>query len=87
MTGIEKYFFIASFFISTLFLPWWVSVVLGVVLLAFWQTYVSVLAGALLMDIVFGAPLIGLGTTTHLYMYIFCGLAVVTLILNRAMLE
>ena len=87
MNQIVKFLFIASFFISTVFLPWWFSVILAVALLSVWQAYVSVIAGALVLDILFGSPLVAFGGFVYLYTAIFLILVAFTFFLNRAMLE
>lgn len=83
----SRIFVIASYGISVVFLPWWVSVILGVFILAIWQAYVSVLLGAVLLDVLFGSPMYVFSDFAYLYTAIFGLLAVVTLVLSRTMLE
>ena len=87
MTQLGKIFVIGAFFVSVVYLPWWVTVFLAVVLLAVWQAYVSVILGALLLDIVFGAPVTAFTGFSYLYTLTFSLLAGVTFFLNRSMLE
>lgn len=87
MNSLNKFLFIISFFLSVLFLPWWVSVFFGVVLLAVWRAYVSVILGAIILDVVFGIPLAAFGGFAYLYTLIFVTLSVIVLFLHKAMLE
>lgn len=87
MNGLNKFLFIISFFLSVLFLPWWVSVFFGVVLLAVWRAYVSVILGAIILDVVFGSPLAVFGGFAYVYTLIFVTLSVLVLFLHKAMLE
>jgi K+-sensing histidine kinase KdpD len=87
MTQLGKIFVIVAYGISIIFLPWWVSVALAVILLGVWQAYASVIVGALLLDIVFGAPLFAFSGFSYLYTLIFVVLVAVTFVLARAMLE
>ena len=74
MNDLNKFLFIASFFVSVLFLPWWVSVFIAVILLAEWRAYVSVILGAVMLDVIFGSPLTLLGGFAYLYTGIFVAL-------------
>lgn len=87
MKELNKIFFIVSFFISAVYLPWWFTVILGVMLLSVWNAYVSVILGALLLDMLFGSPLTSFGGFAYLYTAVFATLAALVLFLNRTMLE
>lgn len=87
MRELTKYLFIIAFFVSVVYLPWWLSALIALLLLSVWRAYVSVIVGALCMDILFGSPLVAFGGFAYLYTAIFSILALMTLVLNRAMLE
>lgn len=87
MTQIGKFFILSAYGISVVFLPWWVSVFLGVILLAVYRAYFSVIGGAFLLDIAFGGPLAAFAGFSYLYTFIFIGLALVSFMLSRMMIE
>ncbi|MBX9765075.1 hypothetical protein K2X83_00335 [Patescibacteria group bacterium] len=87
MTQLAKILIIVSYGVSILFLPWWVSVVLAVLLLGVWQAYVSVILGAVTLDVLFGSQLAAFSGFSYVYTAIFCILALCTFVLSRAMLE
>jgi putative Ca2+/H+ antiporter (TMEM165/GDT1 family) len=87
MSELAKYFFIISFFISVVYLPWWVTVSIAIVLLSVWRTYATVMLGALCLDILFGSPLAAFGGFAYLYTAIFALLVFLSFFLNRTMLE
>lgn len=87
MKELVKYFFIIALFVSVVYLPWWLSVGIALVLLSVWRAYVSVILGALCIDILFGSPLLAFGGFAYLYTAIFSALTLMTLFLSRAMIE
>lgn len=82
-----KYALSAAFILSAAFMPWWLVVVLAVVLLAEWQSFVIVVAGGMLRDLLFGAPQPALFGFSMLYTLIFGALALLAWYLHRHMLE
>ncbi len=78
---------LATFFFSIIYLPWWVSLACALYLLAFYSAFVSVFVGAVLLDLVYGAPLHTFSGFSFLYTAIMTLLIVVTAFLQRSMLE
>ena len=76
-----------AFFASILFLPWFVTVALGVVLIAWYQAYLSVLIGGVLLDSMFGAPIAALGSFSFIYTALFACLSAVSYVLRRRVME
>lgn len=74
-----------AFFLSVMALPWWVTLAIGIVLLALWRSYGVVLVGGILMDLLF-APF-GSMAYTYLYTTLFLALAIAAWYLERMMLE
>lgn len=69
-----KVAFVALFFLSILFAPWWLTVPLGIIiLLEPWGMPVAVFGGVL-VDVLFGTPIASLGGFAYLYTLLFvCG--------------
>lgn len=75
------------YFLSVFTLPWWALIVLGVLLIAYYEAYVSVLIGAFLFDTLYGVPMIQLFNFSYLYTAIFVVLVVVAYMLRTRLLE
>ncbi len=82
-----RIFFVILFFISVFVTPWWVIVPLGIVLLAYFEAYLSVLLGGLIVDTLFGVPLSGVFGITYFYTAVFVILIFSTLLLRLRLLE
>jgi hypothetical protein len=78
---------LSFFFLSVVILPWYVSVMLGIVLLVRWDAYLSVLLGGIVLDSTFGAPLYVAGGFEWLYFAFFSVCAFLVFILKRRTLE
>lgn len=86
MNEVTKFLCVVAYFVSIIFLPWWFSVMIAIVLLSMWKAYVSVILGALMLDVLFGSSLAFRGFA-YLYTAVFSLLVVLAFFLNRAMLE
>lgn len=79
---------IAVFFASIIALaPWWVSVALGVLLVAYFDAALSVLVGGVLLDVLHGAPIHIFGGFAYLYTSIFIVLVIVRMVLKKSIVE
>lgn len=87
MERLVKIAHVVALILSVLFLPSYVSVVLIVLLLALWRMYALALLSALLIDVLFGAPIPMLFGITYFYTMIVLLLMALTYILDRALLE
>ena len=76
---------LGAFFISVLFLPWFVTVAIGVIAIAFYRAYLSVVIGGVLIDSLFGVPLFG--NFAFFYTALFVALSLIAVFLRRTMLE
>lgn len=79
--------FLVAFLISVFVSPWWLTILLGIFLLALFEASITVIAGGLLMDTTFGAPLVPLGGFHYLYTAIFVMLALLSWYLHRTLSE
>lgn len=77
-----RIFLSIAFFFSIFTLPWWVSVLLSIFLLALFQAGIMVIVGGIMMDILFGAPVDILSGFQYLYTALFLFLALLTLYLK-----
>lgn len=80
-------FLTAIFFVSVLFAPWWLSVALAVLLLSFFKAYFEVIVGGVIMDSVFGAPIMSLFNIEFLYTILFTILVVTTYFFRKVIME
>jgi len=78
---------ITVFFISIFFAPWWFAVLLGVLLLAYTKDYVVVLCGGLLLDMVFGSPIISFFAFSYVYTLLFSVCALSAFLLRTRLVE
>jgi len=78
---------IVAFFSSIVFLHWWVTVLLGIVIIAYSRDYAFVLAGALMLDATYGAPLIPLSGLSFLYTAVFALLITIDLFVRNRLMD
>lgn len=76
-----------AFFASILFLPWYVPVMLGVLLIAFYQAYLFAIIGGIVLDSMFGTSIISLYSVSFLYTILFATLSILSALLRRYMME
>jgi hypothetical protein len=82
-----RLFISAMFFVSLITLPWYASVMLGIVLIALWKGYVEVILGGILLDAVFGAAPFYLWGVPIFYTALFVLLSLLGMILGRIIME
>ena len=82
-----KILFSILYLASCVFLPWYLSVALAVILIAYFNLWPLAIIGGLLMDIAFGAPLPILFNFAYFYMALFALLALFEMVLRQRMLE
>ncbi len=76
----KKLFMVALFMMSMVTTPWWVSFILGLVLVILFRAYISVLVGVLLFDTLFapsGAMLVGILSFSATFVVIFMAITYV----------
>jgi hypothetical protein len=83
----ERFFLSVAFCISVLTLPWWVSTLLAIFLLAEGGSVILVILGGVCLDVLFGAPIASLYGFAYLYTALFASLALVALYLKTRLLE
>jgi hypothetical protein len=76
-----------AFLFSALFLPWWLTVSLGILAVGFFRMYIVVVFGGFLMDMLFGVAEPRLFGFSFIYTGIFLILALIAWFLDRAILE
>lgn len=76
-----------AYVLSAVLLPWWLTVFLGVVLLAYLQSYVVVIIGALVLDTMHGAGIVQLFGVSFLYTGLFLFLIICERILRTQLLD
>lgn len=72
---------------SCLLAPWWFSVALGIILIAYLNLWVVAILGGLLIDLAFGAPIAAFGGFEYLYTALFIVLSSLAFVLKNRMLE
>jgi hypothetical protein len=77
----------AAFFASIFLGPWWLTVILGLFLLAVFGGALPLIAGGFIMDSVFGAPLPALGSFHLLYTLLFVTLACINWYLQKTLAD
>lgn len=82
-----RIFSLILFFASILFLPWYISVFIGVVIIARWHAYVSAIIGGIILDSMFGAPIVALHNFAYIYTILFIILSAFAFFLRHAMME
>lgn len=80
-------FFTVLFFAAVVFLPWYASVPLGIILIAYWGAYVEAIVGGVVLDALFGAPIASLHGFACLYTALFIILSLFAFVLRRLMIE
>lgn len=78
---------IALYIVSVFTAPWYVFLLLAIVLIVYARAGVSVLGGAILYDILYGVPIPSLGSYEFLYTTVVAVLVLTSLILRRRLLE
>lgn len=78
---------IALFLASALFAPWWVAAASALALMVCFRAYLSVLFGAVLMDTLYGAPVVSLASTAHLYTAMFLILILIVVLLRVRLMD
>ncbi len=78
---------ITLYFIAVLAAPWAVVLALALVLVVYFRAFISALLGALLFDILYGAPLSVLGSFEYLYTALVLCMIVVAILLRGRLLE
>ena len=82
-----RVFILTAVFASILLLPWYVPTVLAIILIAWWEAYVSVIIGGVMLDALFGAPIVVLGGFSFIYTGLFVISSATAFFLRRAILE
>lgn len=75
------------FLLSVLFLPWWVSVFLAILLLSSYKSRLVILCGGLLMDTLYGAPIVSLFSISYLYTTLFLVLILTSMFLRTKLMN
>ena len=83
----ERIFLGSAFLFSALLCPWWVTLFLGIVSLAFFRAYALVIFGGFLMDLLFSSPEPQLLGFSYIYTLVFLVLALTARFLDRSILE
>lgn len=81
-----RVFLTVIFFTSVLFMPWWFSIPLAVLLIAYYQAYVEVVVGAIIMDGMFGTPVSAFLGVEFFYTFIIVSLVILSVFMNRVMM-
>lgn len=82
-----RIFSLLLFFASILFLPWYFSVVIGIFIISQWKAYTSAIIGGILLDTLYGGPIITLYGFAYIYTGLFVVLVILAFFLRRAMME
>ena len=83
----SKLFLAVAFFISIATLPWWASVLLGILFVAEGGSVWVVVFGGFILDELFGAPIASLGGFAYLYTALFIIIGAVVLYLRSMLFE
>ncbi|OGG44282.1 hypothetical protein A2841_02800 [Candidatus Kaiserbacteria bacterium RIFCSPHIGHO2_01_FULL_48_10] len=84
---IVRVILVPFFFASVIVGPWWISVMLGILVVSTCRQYLPVIAGGILMDTLFGAPIPVLLGFDFLYTAVFSILAAGAFFLRARILE
>ncbi len=76
-----------AFLFSALFLPWWLTICIGIFAIVLFRMYAVVIFGGFLMDMLFGIPEPRLFGFSCIYTAVFVILALIAWFLDRAILE
>lgn len=79
--------FVLIFFLSVLFAPWWLAGAVAVFILAEWRDWISVLFGAILLDLLFGVPVVSGYELPFLYTAVFGTLIIAEFYLRSRILD
>lgn len=82
-----RIFTLLFFFASILFLPWYVPVLLGLFIIVQWKAYTSAIIGGIILDGMFGAPIITLYGFAYIYTALFVILSLLAFFLRQVMME
>lgn len=82
-----RVFLTLAFFISIVALPWWVIVAVAIFYLAEGGSIFLVIAGGILADMLFGAPVASLYGFSYLYTVLMAALGLTAYYLRRALFE
>ncbi|MES2135266.1 MAG: hypothetical protein V4449_03445 [Patescibacteria group bacterium] len=66
---------------------WWLTVLIGIVLIGLFQAYITLILGGVLMDVLFGAPMAPLWGFQYLYTALFLILVGLSWYLHRTLSE
>jgi hypothetical protein len=84
---VSTIFVVPFFFASILLGPWWLTVLTGIVVVSFCESYVPLILGGMLMDILFGAPVPVLFGLSFLYTAVFTVMALSAFFFRDKILE
>ncbi|PIR85405.1 hypothetical protein COU15_01080 [Candidatus Kaiserbacteria bacterium CG10_big_fil_rev_8_21_14_0_10_45_20] len=73
---IERASLITIFFLSILFVPWWFSVVLAIMIASRGEDFFVLPIGGVLLDVLFGVPVVALGGFSFIYTVVFSAMAI-----------
>ncbi len=73
------------FFAGIFMLPWWLTLLLGIFLLVWFQAY-EVLIGAVFLDSIYGTATPLLGNSAYLSTIVFCMIAAIVFVLRGRLL-
>lgn len=76
-----------SFVVSVLLFPWWMSVLLGIVVALYPSGPTLLLIGGVSMDTLFGAPIASLGGFSYLYTALFSVIIVVVYLMRDRVVD
>lgn len=76
-----------AFVLSAFFLPSTVTVLVAVLLIGLWRSYLLVLAVGVLVDVSLGLSVASLGGFAYVYTALFAFLALLSIVLERALIE
>ena len=80
-------FTLLFFFASILFSPWYIPVLLGLLIIIQWKAYTSAIIGGIILDGMFGAPIITLYGFSYIYTTLFVILSFLAFFLRQVMME
>jgi hypothetical protein len=77
----------AAFFVSILFAPWMLTVLIGIILLSAWRERSLLIIGGAMADALFGVPVPALGGFAFIYTALFALLIITELFLRKSMID
>lgn len=78
---------LSLFFFGIFFLPWFIVVGVAILLLAYTRDSIPVLAGGLVYDVLYGAPIALFWGYAYLYTTLFLLLIAVSILLRKQLLH